>query len=65
MRSICLIISKPLGQLTCQYCKTILIVDFNLTMESNSLKNFMNTFHLEQSIKKPHFSCLQSHDAST
>ena len=42
-------ISKTLGQLTCQYDKTILIGDF---------KNFMNTFDLECLIKKP--TCFQS-----
>ena len=46
-------LSKTLGQLTCQYDKTILIGDFNLTVE-----NFMNTFDLECLIKKP--TCFQS-----
>ena len=45
-------LSKTLGQLTCQYGKTILIGDFNLTVENN-LENFMNTFDLEYLIKKP------------
>ena len=51
-------LSKTLGQLTCQYDKTILIGDFNLTVESNNLENFMSTFDLECLIKKP--TCFQS-----
>ena len=51
-------LSKTLGQLTCQYDKTILIGDFNLTVENNNLENFMNTFDLECLIKKP--TCFQS-----
>ena len=50
--------SKTLGQLSCQYDKTMLIGDFNLTINSKSLKNFMNTFDLECLIKKP--TCFQS-----
>ena len=51
-------LSKTLGQLTCQYDKTILIGDFNLTVENNNLENFMNAFDLECLIKKP--TCFQS-----
>ena len=51
-------LSKTLGQLTCQYDKTILIGDFNLTVENNNLENFMNTFNLECLIKKQ--TCFQS-----
>ena len=54
-------LSKTLGQLTCQYDKTILIRDFNLTVENNNLKNFMNTFDLECLIKKP--TCFQFSNA--
>ena len=35
-------LSKTLGQLTCQYDKTILMGDFHLPVENNSLENFMN-----------------------
>ena len=51
-------LSETLDQLTCQYDKTILIGDFNLTVENNSLENVMNTFDLECLIKKP--TCFQS-----
>ena len=51
-------LSKTLGQLTCQYDKTILIGDFNLIVENNNLENFINTFDLECLIKKP--TCFQS-----
>ena len=51
-------LSKTLGQLTCQYDKTILSGDFNLTVENNDLENFMNTFDLECLMKKP--TCFQS-----
>ena len=51
-------LSKTLGQLTCQYGKTILIGDFNLTAENNNHENFMSTFDLEYLIKKP--TCFQS-----
>ena len=51
-------LSKTLGQLTCQYDKTILIGDFNLTVENNNLENFMRTFDLECLIKKT--TCFQS-----
>ena len=51
-------LSKTLGLLTCQYDKTILIGDFNLTVENNNLENFMNTFDLECLIKKP--TCVRS-----
>ena len=46
-------LSKTLGQFTCQYHKTILTGDFNLTVENSNLENFMNTFDLECLIKKP------------
>ena len=45
-------LSKTLGQLTCQYDKTMLIGDFNLTIDNKSLENFMNTFNIECLIKK-------------
>ena len=51
-------LSKTLGQLAWQYDKTILIGDFDLTVENNNLENFMNTFDLECLIKKP--TCFQS-----
>ena len=51
-------LSKTLGQLTCQYGRTILIGDFNLTVQNNSLENFMNTFDLQCLMKKP--TCFQS-----
>ena len=44
-------LSKTLGQLTCQYDKTILFGNFNLMIDSKSLENFMNTFDLECLIK--------------
>ena len=44
--------------MTCQYDKTILSGDFNLTVENNDLENFMNTFDLECLMKKP--TCFQS-----
>ena len=47
-----------MGQLTCQYDKTILIGDFNLTVENNHLENFINAFDLECLMKKP--TCFQS-----
>ena len=46
-------LSKILGRLTCQYDKTMLIGDFNLTTYNKSLENFMSTFELECLIKKP------------
>ena len=51
-------LSKTLGQLSCQYDKTVLIGDFNLTIDNKSLENFMTTFDLECLIKKP--TCFQS-----
>ena len=51
-------LSKTLGQLTCQYNKTMLIEDFNLTIDNKSLENFISTFDLEFLIKKP--TCFQS-----
>ena len=48
---------KTLGQMTCQYDKT-LIGNFSLTVENNNLESFMNTFDLECGIKKP--ICFQS-----
>ena len=44
---------KALGQLSCQYDKTILIGDFNLTINNKRLENFMTTFDIECLIKKP------------
>ena len=52
-------ISKTLGHLTCQYDKTILIGDFDLSVESNYLENFMITFDSKYLIKKP-ATCFQS-----
>ena len=51
-------LSKTLGQLSCQYDKTMLIGDFNLTINNKSLENFMTTFDQECLIKKP--TCFQS-----
>ena len=52
-------LSKTLGQLTCQYDMTkLLIGDFNLRIDNKSLENFMSTFDLECLIKKP--TCFQS-----
>ena len=51
-------LSKTLGQLSCQYDKTMLIGDFNLTIIYKSLENFMTTFDQECLIKKP--TCFQS-----
>ena len=50
-------LSKTLGQFSCQYDKTMLIGDFNLSINNKSLENFMNTFDLECLIKKP--TCFQ------
>ena len=41
-----------------QYDKTMLIRDFNLTINNKSLENFITTFDLECLIKKP--TCFQS-----
>ena len=51
-------LSKTLGQLSRQYDKTVLIGDFNLTIDDKSLQNFMTTFDLECLIKKS--TCFQS-----
>ena len=51
-------LSKILGQLSCHYDKTMLIGDFNLTINNKSLENVMTTFDLECLIKKP--TCFQS-----
>ena len=51
-------LSKTLGQLSCQYDKTMLIGDFNLTINNERLQNLMTTFDLECLIKKP--TCFQS-----
>ena len=51
-------LSKTLGQLSRQYDKTVLIGDFNLTIDNKSLENFMTTFDLECLIQKP--TCFQS-----
>ena len=37
-------LSKTLGQLPCKYDKTVLIGDFNLTIDNKSLEKFMTTF---------------------
>ena len=39
-------LTKTLGQLSCQYDKTMLIGDFNLTINNKSLENFIITFDL-------------------
>ena len=36
-------LSKTLGQLSCQYDKTMLIGDFNLTINNERLQNLMTT----------------------
>ena len=41
-------LSKTLGQLNCQYDKTMLIGDFNLTIDNKSLEHFTSTFDLER-----------------
>ena len=51
-------LSKPSGQLSCQYDKNMLIGDFNLTINNKSLKNFKTTFNQESLINKP--ICFQS-----
>ena len=51
-------LSKTVGQLSFQYDKTILIGDFNLTINNKRLQNVMTTFDLECLIKKP--TCFQS-----
>ena len=51
-------LSKTLGQLSCQYDKTMLIGDFNLMINNERLQNLMTTFDLECLIKKP--TCFQS-----
>ena len=48
-------LSEILGQLTCNYDKTMLIENFILTIDNKSLANFMSTFDLERLIKKPTF----------
>ena len=45
-------LSKTPGQLSCQYDKTVLIGDFNLTIDNKSLENFITTFDLQCLIKK-------------
>ena len=50
-------LSKTLGQLSCQYDKTMLIGDFNLTINNKRLQNVTTTFDLECLIKKQ--SCFQ------
>ena len=51
-------LSKTVGQLSFQYDKTMLIGDFNLTINNKRLQNVMTTFDLECLIKKP--TCFQS-----
>ena len=40
-------LSKTLGQSNCQYDETMLIRDFNLTIDNKSLEHFTSTFDLE------------------
>ena len=40
-------LSKNLGELTCQYDKTMFIGDFNLTTDKKNPEIFMNAFNLE------------------
>ena len=49
---------KKLGLLTCQYDKTMLIGDFNVTIDNKSLEDFTSTFDLECLLRKP--TCFQS-----
>ena len=51
-------LSETLSQLPCQFDRTMLIEDFNLTINNKSLENFMTIFDLECLIKKP--TCFQS-----
>ena len=51
-------LSKTVGQLSFQHGKTMLIGDFNLTINNKRLQNVMTTFDLECLIKKP--TCFQS-----
>ena len=51
-------LSKALGQLTCQYDKTMSTGDFNLPIDNKSLKIFLSTLDLERLIKEP--TCFQS-----
>ena len=48
-------LSKTLGQLSCQYDKTMLTGDFNLTINNKKLQNVTTTFDLECLIKKQSF----------
>ena len=58
-RLLCIGIYRPLSQNEkCQYKKTMLIGDFNLTIYNESLENFMSTCDLEYLIRKP--TCFQS-----
>ena len=43
-------LSKTLGQLSCQYDKTMLIGDFNLTVNNKRLQNVMTTFDYDSFI---------------
>ena len=43
-------LSKTLGQLSCQYNKTMLIGDLNIMINNKSLENFMTTFDLAKKL---------------
>ena len=43
-------LSKTLGQLSCQYDKTMLIGDFNLMVNNKRLQNVMTTFDYDSFI---------------
>ena len=43
-------LSKTLGQLSCQYDKTMSIGDFNLTVNNKRLQNVMSTFDYDSFI---------------
>ena len=43
-------LSKTLGQLSCQYDKTMSIGDFNLTVNNKRLQNVMTTFDYDSFI---------------
>ena len=52
-------LTKNLGELTCQYDKTTLIGDFNLTTDNENLEIFNGAFNLECLINKPTVSNLK------
>ena len=55
-------LTKNLGELTCQYDKTTLIGDSNLTTDNKNLEIFMGAFNLECLINKP--TCFQPENPS-